>query len=215
MRGERGELPGAAQGFGDAFAALDALRNRVERIGDALVAQNRARDVDGLHQGHGIGNQRGHGARETRRLGLAQRVAQHRNPQPRAVPPQAAIGRCDVGLKRHHAHHRPRDPQPAPGAREVRHLDHDARGHRHLQLPGFKDAGKARHHEIHQHQNGREAHQRKQRRVHHGPDNVVAQLIARALEFRQPLKNLRQRARRLARAHHIDVELGEVPRMRA
>jgi hypothetical protein len=48
-----------------------------------------------------------------------------------------------------------------------------------------------------------------QRRINHGRDDVVAQVVARALEFGQALEDDGQRAGGFARAHHVDVELGK------
>ena len=44
--------------------------------------------------GTAVGDQRRHGARETRRLGLAQRIAQQRNLQRRSCPTRTGLARC-------------------------------------------------------------------------------------------------------------------------
>ena len=67
---------------------------RLERAGDLPIVQDGGGDADRLHQRHAVGDQRRHGAREPRRLGFAQRVAQQRNLQPAAYPTTAGPRRC-------------------------------------------------------------------------------------------------------------------------
>ena len=46
--------------------------------------------------------------------------------------------------------------------------------------------------------------------IDHGGNDVVAQVVAGALEFGQALEDHRQRAGGFARPHHVDVELGKI-----
>ena len=77
----------------------------------------------------------------------------------------------------------------------------------------FKDRRESRHDEIHEHQNGADAHQREQRRIGHRRDDIAAQIVARALEFGEPLEYHCQRAAGFACADHVDVQLREVVRV--
>ena len=55
-----------------------------------------------------------------------------------------------------------------------------------------KIGGEARHHEIQQDEDRRQAHQASSAGIDHRRDDVAAQVVARALEFRQALEDLRR-----------------------
>ena len=73
-----------------------------------------------------------------------------------------------------------------------------------------EDQGEARHHEVEQHEDRRDADQCQQSRINQRADDVAAQIVAGTLELGEALENLGQRSGGLSRADHVDVELGEI-----
>ena len=63
------------------------------------------------------------------------------------------------------------------------------RRQRHLHVRFLENRRKARDHEGQQERNRAGAHQRQQARVDHGRDDVVPQVVARALEFRETVED--------------------------
>ena len=50
--------------------------------------------------------------------------------------------------------------------------------------------------------------------INHGADDVAAQIVAGAFEFRETLEDQRERTGGFTGAHHVDVQLGKMRGMR-
>ena len=154
MRGQGRKFTRFSQGAGDTFAALHAGNHSFKRRGDTPVIQNPARNADRLHQRHASRDQRSHRTRETRRLGLAECVPEHRHTQAERVPPHRTAGSTRIGHEAENG-----GSQDESGGQSVR-LQIAASGQQHERRRGNgharigKDLRKARYHEFQQDNNG-------------------------------------------------------------
>ena len=214
MRGQRREFPGALQRSGNALAALHSQRYDLQRLRDPPIIQDRGGDANRLHQRHAIAHQRPHGPREPRRFRLPQGVAQQRDFQAERIPPHPAGLRSNISVHRDAGYRQSAQNRRAVGLHEFAGAEHDLGGQRHHQVARLEHGGEARDHEVQQHHDRRQTHQQQQGRVNHGRNNVAAQFIARAFEFREAVEHGCERSAGFSGADHVHEEVGEVFRMR-
>ena len=103
------------------------------------------------------------------------------------------------------------DPPVAPGepAHAKQYLRRKGQG-----LSGLlEDLGEAGNDVVQQHHDGGGPHQGQQGRVDEGGDQVAPQLVGRLLELDQALQHQGEGAAGFSGPHHVDVELGEDPRV--
>src|ERR1017187_10293650 len=213
--GEGRKNSGLAHGSGDAFAAFDAEGDAGQGAGDGLVVECGGGDAERLDERHRVADQGSHGAGEAGGFGLEERIAQQGELEARAVPPEAASDGAGVDPPDNQASYQNAGAQPPPGGHEVAHVEQHFGWQGDLHGGIAEDAGEARDHEGEQEHDGSEAHAGQQDGVNHRRNDVVAQVVAGALELGQAFEDDGERAGGFAGADHVGVEIAEVPRVGA